>query len=323
MAKEEKKLQSFNSFNGGEYSPDLAGRVDLQSFGSSARFLSNFMPEVTGGIKKFYGTRHIAEIEKADMLRLIPFNNRFEPMCLVFTSKSVGLIASEKYSKLNIQPLPTQNLSNVRWKQINDKIVFVSEDMPVTALDFLGEDPAGGGYVFRISQQQMTDVPYFPIGWDGNYNGEIEITGVTDIVKVRATNSGSNIKIDFPDMFKGVTQVNIFGPGNYLNPKRTANGVVLGTVAASRATLIKDSSGVRTDVATGIVSGEVLFGGRGNRNNEGWYRYITRDAILGVVQTVHPDAYISGDQIIIPGKPEGWTDSDSYILRITTGNSWV
>ena len=34
----DKKLQGFTAFNSGEYSRDLAGRTDLESFGSSTRF---------------------------------------------------------------------------------------------------------------------------------------------------------------------------------------------------------------------------------------------------------------------------------------------
>ena len=61
MAASDKKLQSFYAFNSGEYSKDLAGRTDLESFGSSTRYCSNFLSQISGGLKKFYGTRHITE----------------------------------------------------------------------------------------------------------------------------------------------------------------------------------------------------------------------------------------------------------------------
>ena len=66
MADSNKKVQPYTSFNAGEYSPELAGRVDLESFGSSSRFMSNMMSQVSGGVKKFYGTTHVAEVTPKD-----------------------------------------------------------------------------------------------------------------------------------------------------------------------------------------------------------------------------------------------------------------
>ena len=84
MAASDKKLQSFYAFNAGEYSNDLVGRVDLESFASSTRFTCNFLTQVSGGLKKFYGTRHITEKQVDDFgIRMVPFVNKYEPMVLV------------------------------------------------------------------------------------------------------------------------------------------------------------------------------------------------------------------------------------------------
>lgn len=57
-------------------------------------------------------------------------------------------------------------------------------------------------------------------------------------------------------------------------------------------------------------------------NNSGVTRTVSRSAILGVVKQKFPDAYISGNQIIIPTLPEDYQEGDSYALRIFTTPSY-
>lgn len=51
-------------------------------------------------------------------------------------------------------------------------------------------------------------------------------------------------------------------------------------------------------------------------------RTVTRTAILNVVKEVFPDAFISGNQIVIPTLPADYKEGDMYALRIFTTPSY-
>ena len=62
------------SFNAGELSPTLEGRVDLSKYANGCAAMENFIPLVQGGARKRSGTRHVAEVKSsANVTRLIPF----------------------------------------------------------------------------------------------------------------------------------------------------------------------------------------------------------------------------------------------------------
>lgn len=263
MAKDEKKLQSFTSFNSGEYSPSLAGRVDLQSHGSSARLLSNFMPEATGGIKKFYGTYHVADIENGGQILLVPFYNSYEPMCYVFTPNFIGVIITNDYYELSFPPLGTTDLTQVRWVQSNDKIFMVAPDMPMISLNFLGPQEGLIKYKFGIEDVHLDYEPYFPIGWDGNYNGGVEVEGATGVVTIKVSEDIQGVVIDLPVVLHDTPKFNILGANNYfLNPSKASPNYVL-HLGVTTASLILNRGGVDTVLASGIVSsGPVNSGGQ-------------------------------------------------------------
>jgi hypothetical protein len=60
------------SFNGGEFSPLLEGRVDLQRYASSCHTMKNFLPTVSGPTEKRPGT-HFAGVARSPTSKLIPF----------------------------------------------------------------------------------------------------------------------------------------------------------------------------------------------------------------------------------------------------------
>ena len=62
------------SFNAGELSPTLEGRIDMSKYASGCAHLDNFIPLVQGGAMKRSGTRFVKEVKtSANATRLIPF----------------------------------------------------------------------------------------------------------------------------------------------------------------------------------------------------------------------------------------------------------
>jgi hypothetical protein len=64
-----------NSFNGGEFSPLVATRVQLEKYASGCRVLENFIPMTYGGVNRRPGTEYLGAAKLADRrCRLIGFN---------------------------------------------------------------------------------------------------------------------------------------------------------------------------------------------------------------------------------------------------------
>ena len=62
------------SFNGGELSPTLEGRVDLSKYANGCSKMENFIPLVQGGARKRSGTRFVNPVkDSSKKTRLIPF----------------------------------------------------------------------------------------------------------------------------------------------------------------------------------------------------------------------------------------------------------
>lgn len=209
MASSDKKLQSYTSFNAGEYSPELAGRVDLEAFGSSSRFMSNLLSQVSGGVKKFYGTVHVDEVTPEQgraHVRFVPFINKYEPMVLVFWgwdtpdnggSISVGLIHGDEYELLDIKFPASINVDEMRWKQINDTIIFVHKSVQPLAIKFygIGNDD---NYVFSAETISFTEIPYFPINSTTDFRGQLQASGISGTITLSIPAGATNIRPNFP-----------------------------------------------------------------------------------------------------------------------------
>lgn len=62
------------SFNSGEMSPRMKGRIDVQRYKSGCETMLNFFPQIQGPARKRSGTRFVAEVKNsAHNARLIPF----------------------------------------------------------------------------------------------------------------------------------------------------------------------------------------------------------------------------------------------------------
>ena len=155
-------------FNAGEFTPALAGRVDLDDYKYSARLIENFIPQVQGGLKKFYGTRHIATIPKPNDFVFVPFNGADDPLILVFHDGIVSVICSDKYYDTNLKP-NINDCSKLRWTQMNDIIYFAHPDKPPFTIQLLGVNRETQEYEFGSDYVAFKEEPFFPIGWRGNY----------------------------------------------------------------------------------------------------------------------------------------------------------
>ena len=62
------------SFNSGELSPKIRGRVDTKKYYNGAQVLENMIPKPSGLVKKRPGTYYISDANDTVNIRLLPFN---------------------------------------------------------------------------------------------------------------------------------------------------------------------------------------------------------------------------------------------------------
>ena len=320
-AASDKKLQSFTAFNSGEYSKDLAGRTDLESFGSSTRYCSNFLSQVSGGLKKFYGTRHIIEKSVNNFeIKLIPFVNKYEPICLVVYGTteetgteglSVGLIHGNSYKDLSIKLPRTIKVNEVRWQQIQDKIILCHNTIEPIEVDFYGIDD-DGEYVFDVNQVSFTEIPYFPVGYTGDYNGSFNASGIS-----------GTVTLTIPTSYE--LACNFASPldteATYIRKGRVSRNSVL-SVGDATVSIVRVRSGNTTILCSGVCSTTVIeTGGNtviGQLAGKGYTNTITRERVLQIAQGVYPGSYISGSQIVFKNMNDHQS-GDGYYMTLSIG----
>lgn len=324
MAASEKKLQSFYAFNSGEYSKDLAGRTDLESFGSSTRYCCNFLSQVSGGLKKFYGTRHITEQtleEGHSKVKLIPFINKYEPMVLVVygcddnfnsdQSLKIGLVYGNQYKDLDIQLPSLINVDELRWKQINDRLILAHRSVQPLSIDFYGEGD-DGEYVFRTGSVDFNEVPYFPVGTTDDYNGPLQASGLTGTITLTIP-ATSNVAAYFPSLIIGTSAyTRSYYDGSHYNDNFTINN--------STVSVFRIRSGQTTTLVNSVVCNVPWIWRHHGGSKIEMTDTISQEKILQAIRTVYPKAYIDGTKVRLSGISDH-QDGDQYYMRLNVGSA--
>lgn len=87
---------AFRNFTGGEVTPTLSARYDLQKFGTFLQCCQNFVPNLHGDIERRPGTRFVAELGKDSVLIPFQFNSdKAENFALIFQVGGTIRVASE------------------------------------------------------------------------------------------------------------------------------------------------------------------------------------------------------------------------------------
>jgi len=85
----------FHTFNGGEWSKRLWGRVDLAKYLNAARRCENFLPLVQGPLTKRPGFRFVAPVPATTAVRLVPFVfSDSDALVLEFTPSPDGTLGN-------------------------------------------------------------------------------------------------------------------------------------------------------------------------------------------------------------------------------------
>lgn len=136
------------NFTGGEISPRLYGRVDLQKYATSVERCENFIIFSHGGVTKRSGTRFITEVRYSDRkVKLIPFIFSTEQAYILefghyyvrfFRNESVLLNAAGTAPYQIVSPYSEDDLEELDFTQSADVLYLVHKNYQPRTLNRLG-----------------------------------------------------------------------------------------------------------------------------------------------------------------------------------------
>ncbi|MCQ2075984.1 MAG: hypothetical protein MJZ20_02975 [Bacteroidaceae bacterium] len=334
---EKPKANMLTQFNAGEFSNALAGRVDYARLKSSLRKAVNVIPEVAGGLKKFYGTKFIAEVENTKNFCMIPFHHEDANYTIVFYDGKVGVIENETFKELDIAAPVVADYQTIRYEQANDVVFCVAEDTAPFRIAYYGEGN------FAIEDVSFDDVPYFPFGYTGNYSSALQVTGVTGTVV--ATVPGSltedNLKFTYPAELSVSGSDNL--TGNVYDGYRTKRNVDrfgkarLGNITVS---IYKENADGSHDVVfSSIVNnissnyrvdvGPTEYSGR-NTRSDGTVDYLgykrntlSFGSCVSAIKGSFAGTFSADGEIYVPvSNIPGYASGDRYYLTVSVEDSY-
>ena len=262
---------------------------------------------------------------------MVPFINRYEPMVLVFWgvdnasetpagSINIGLIYGDNYKPLSIKFPSSININEMRWKQINDTIVFAHNSVQPLSISFYGVDE-DGEYVFEATDIKFDEVPYFPIGATEDYRGTLQATGLSGEITLSLPSGASNIRSNFPSPLDSQGTYTRTQTVEYENHSDRLYAVYSSTIELVR---------VRSNVQTTLCSGTCNSYSTEHKKRvkggavQAVYYYnkvtdtISREKVLQVIRGTYSGSYLQGNQIILVGVNDH-QDGDEYYLRLNRG----
>lgn len=323
-------------FNAGEFTPALAGRVDFEDFKYGARLIENLLPEVQGGLKKFYGTREIAVVAQPTNYVMIPFDGADNPIVLFLHDGAVSVADGNDYYDIDLQ-ISVSDYTKLYWQQNNDIIYFAHPDSYPFAINYLGRDQ-DGHHKFVNANISFKEEPYFALGWDGNYNGTITTNGDNGTVTVSII-SQSGGRLYFPAFLQGVSgDKNVLSQTDQTAKLRSrydsTNYTV--TLGNTQIQILRKRGGNTTVLYTFDVGvTKSTFGSSGTLPSGGrmptiitpyhsWtdqYKTVSLTEIVTAIQTVLPTATLFSDYIGFTDVISGHQVGDEYGIMISQGSS--
>lgn len=254
------KADMITSFSAGEFTPALAGHIDFEAYKSGSRFIENLIPEVQGGLKKFYGTREIAVLTNPRNYVMVPFDGLDAPVVLVMHDGIVSVVDGDFYYDTDIS-VTVPDLYKLDWAQQNSVIYFAHPACMPFEIRHIGRDEDTGQLLFRMDMSSFVDEPYFPIGWKGNFGGTITTSGESGTITLSAEVTAS-CRLKVPDvlanssgtvdvLLPGATKLAVIDPtityGSGSTPGQPSAPLVLGKTKVS---IIRKRDGVESVVMT-------------------------------------------------------------------------
>lgn len=123
------------SFNGGELSPVLALRADLDAYHRGARALVNWDVSQTGGLRRRRGMLFLADaLERSRLVPYVYSNKKGECFLIEVSDEVLRVLLPESGAELARFDTEFGEVDSLRWKQINNLLLFTHPACPPSVL---------------------------------------------------------------------------------------------------------------------------------------------------------------------------------------------
>lgn len=252
------KADVLSAFNGGEITPELAGRVDKEELKFGTRYVSNFLPTHQGGLKKWYGTTKIGTVpvNVSSGYRVIPFDGASEPLVLLFCAGNVYAVSSSEIWLQDFN-VSLDQIIGASYLQINDLIYFTNENTGMFQIQYYGI--VNGHHKFNLFINYIKEEPFFPTSWRGNYSGNIRTSGYTGTITMEAVDPGTEYSLQLPVRLRNIgAGVNVLFQNTVADCISAGNSDAPSTVTAGATVLklIRNRGGVEEVVISAAIGNE-------------------------------------------------------------------
>lgn len=156
---------AFRNFTGGEVTPTLSARYDLQKFGTFLQCCENFIPNLHGDIERRPGMRFIADLGGKSVL--IPFQFNTEPennYVLIFQSGSIRVASTEGLlAGVSVEnPYALEDVCDISTAQAGDIVYLAHRDYALRKLTRSGTAPDYDWALEEVALNQSIDAPGAP-----------------------------------------------------------------------------------------------------------------------------------------------------------------
>ncbi len=155
---------AFRNFTGGEVTPTLSARYDLQKFGSFLLCCENFIPNLHGDVERRPGTRYLAELGGPAVL--VPFRFNTEPennYALIFGSEIRAVDADGLLSGTGMaSPYRLEDVYGLSVAQVGDVVYLAHKKHPLRKLIRSGSAPNYQWTLKTVALNQSLPAPGAP-----------------------------------------------------------------------------------------------------------------------------------------------------------------
>lgn len=182
------------SFAGGELTPALYGRTDLQKYDVGAAKLENAYVLRYGGTSRRPGFRYVAPTQGNQKARLIPFSYSTEQnYILEFTAGAIrvyangGIVVGQNGKPLKVgSPYKEADLATIKYVQSADVLFLTQPNHPPMTLTRYGQTD------WRLTKMEITGGPF----GDPNVDDALRITASDVVGEVTLTATGNCFNAD-------------------------------------------------------------------------------------------------------------------------------
>ena len=185
------------SFTGGEVSPLVYGRVDLQKYGVSARESMNMIILPQGGVSNRPGT-YMYSSDSYNRVRLVDFVfNDERSLMLVFWNGNIDVYnRTQRIFRITNSPYLDAHLPKLRWLQSADIMYLFHQDVPIHKLSRYSNTD------WRLEPVEFSGGPYRDLNSDPDKKMMVYMVNLSTppAPPVFQYRNGSNFDIFTPDM---------------------------------------------------------------------------------------------------------------------------